>query len=763
MSAIESSTKDVTMTEAITKEDTAVPAAVPPPPQDPPLKRQKIEEVNETAPPVPDVPEATTVIRVSQSSSPVALDEKMTVENRKEEEIKEVKTSEPEPTPEPSSKIVDETPPPAEEKPVEPKLYSQPSTGGNSVTSAASQPTKNTRATINEEVVTKYVKMPDIPRRVPALPKLTADELLELELALQFDSEDEENGWRDDWAGNLAFINKDISNPITKRRKPHKQETIQALWEWAQAPSSSQSLRLGRNLLAYVYHMAPSTAQKILGHASMSWQQDPKNYDIFEAVKRCSYDPAVLREDGWTTSTSAVFGGSASGGPKHIGKEVVWQGFEAAIIAYVHDNDFGDLWKGMWLDAYETFDLEAEELQEAIKKWERKNKRAKTKKQQNEATSARFAAIKDFAVEGIEHGIVMATTYNPNARQSVFWPARVLHVSELDKSQSQTKRNSAKQKVTVVFLAPYWNTTGAPGRAANYSSYPLFQMESIDVSHDTIERYRHDGHQGINIHQLRVGFRFTGLPKNAFGRYLDSHRMAMALKLYAQDELVATSTKSQQASAALFDTHPLAINTARFPSSILNLPFLHILSKLKSPGKKAAADEEDAQEPTVQLAYIMKSMEPPRCFGSEPGGTEQENGARANKGALTLLASPQGLLASANSSNLAGASGDNITIGFLLSEYLQKELTSFAASDMPSSSLLQNLEKLVARANRIIGQFSGEAKLEETAKNLKLKSLLQECLRMKVSYSCFIVDFALQQMSQNCSCTLVLWRRYTCC
>jgi hypothetical protein len=72
-------------------------------------------------------------------------------------------------------------------------------------------------------------------------------------------------------------------------------------------------------------------------------------------------------------------------------------------------------------------------------------------------------------------------------------------------------------------------------------------------------------------------------------------------------------------------------------------------------------------------------------------------------------------------------------LGFLLSEYLQKELAAFADSDMPSSSLLQNLEKLVARANRIIGQFSGEAKLEEAAKNLKLKSLLQECLRMKVS------------------------------
>lgn len=751
MSAIEQTSKGIDMSEAATKEGARLVVAIPPPDEGPALKRQKVDPEEEKKVAIPSPIDASKLMpsKVNQSPNFGVPYDKSIVEQRTED----VKMTDKKVLHEPTSKVVNGAPP-AAPKPAPPKVPSQVSslikvtTDVKDATAGDSQPTKAASAIDNEEVVTKYVKMPELPRHVNPLPSLSEDERLELELALQLDMADEENSWRDDWCGNLSLINKDISNPSTKRRKPHKQEKVQSLWEWAQAPNASHALRLGRNLLAYVYPKAPSTAQRILGHASIAWEQNPVKYDIFQAVKRCSYDPTVLREDGWTTSPTAKFDGSVSGGPRHIGKEIMWQGFEAAIIAYVHDTDFGDLWKAMWLDAYETFDLEAEELQQALKKWERKNKRAETKKQANDAVSARFAAIKDFAVEGIEHGIVMATTYNPNARQGVFWPARILHVSELDKTQSQNKRNSAKQKVTVVFLAPYWNTAGVPGRAANYSSYPLFQMESIDVSHDTIERYRHDGHQGINVHQLRVGFRFTGLPKNAFGRYLESHRLAMALKLYGQEELVATTTKSQQASAALFDTHPLAINTARFPLAVLNLNFPYILSKLKSPGKKASADEEDTVEPTLQLAHILKAMEPPRCFGNEAptAGQETQNGSHPDKGVVALMASP---LTRADSSKLPASKGGNISMGTLLSEFLQKELSNFARSDIPSSSLLLNLEKLVARANRIIGQFSGENKLAEEAKNLKLKSLLQECLRMKVSFLILTIPICFSSTSER--------------
>lgn len=67
--------------------------------------------------------------------------------------------------------------------------------------------------------------------------------------------------------------------------------------------------------------------------------------------------------------------------------------------------------KAVWLDAFETFDLEAEELQQAVRKWERRNKKAEAKKQPKAeaAASARFASVKDMSVEGIEHGIVLAT------------------------------------------------------------------------------------------------------------------------------------------------------------------------------------------------------------------------------------------------------------------------------------------------------------------------------------------------------------------
>jgi hypothetical protein len=594
------------------------------------------------------------------------------------------------------------------------------------------------------EIVTKFKKLDDLPRRVPALPVLTKEEKEELEVALQLDRDDPDEWWRDDWSGNLALMQKEISNPSTKRRKPNKTEITQTLWEWVQSQPSF--VRLGRNLLALVYPMAPPTAQKIIGHASSSWEQDPARFDIFEAVKRCSFDPAVLREDGWTTSPQAIFEGSASGGPKNIGKEIFWQGYDAVVIAYVHDNDFGDLWKAMWLDAFETFDLEAEELQQAVKKWERKHKKSVMRQStpSNDtpvvAGSARFAAVKDFSVEGIEHGIVLATTYNPNARQGVFWPARVLHVSELDKSQTQNKRNSAKQKVNVVFLAPYWNAGGVPaGRGATESSgYPLFEMESIDVSDDTIQKYPHDGRRGLNIHQLRVGFRFTGLPKNAFGRFLDSHRLAMALKLYAQDELMATSSKSHHATAALFDTHALAINTPRFPNALLNLPFLYVLSKLKSPRKQKAAamEEEDMIEPTLQLAYIMKSMEPPRCYGREATaaieGPETQNGSHDNnnKSASSMMASPA---SKTDSSRLVVRNGDELAVRSILSSFLEEELAKLAKTDLPSASLFHDLERLVVRANRIIGDISVDTQIDKANKNIKLKSLLQECLRMKVS------------------------------
>jgi hypothetical protein len=593
------------------------------------------------------------------------------------------------------------------------------------------------------EIVTKFKTLEDIPKHLASpLPALTSAEKAELEIALQFNSEDPEDWWREDWSGNLAFIQKEVSNPITKRRKAQKSEMLQSLLEWAQ--SQPLALRLARNLLSHVYQTAPSSAKKILSYASNSWGQDPVNFDIFDALKRCSYDPAVLREDGWITSPDAKFDGSVSGGPKHIGKEIIWEGYEAVVIAYVLDSEIGDLWKAMWFDSYETFDLEAEELEKAAKKWERKHKRTLEKKQANETgTAARLGVLKDFTVEGIEHGIILATTSNPNSRRGLFWPARVMHVSELNKAYVQSKRSSSKQKISVIFLCPYWNS-GIVG--SNTSDHPLFEFESIDVSEDCIQKYPHDGRNGINIHQLRVSFRFTGLPKSAFGRFLDGHRLAMALKLYAQDQLTKVAPyKPFTATAALFDTHPLALNAARFPYAILHLPFGFMLSKIENPSKPANENDVDQEimEPVLNLHVIMKAMEPPQSFGlTAKGIVSQKERCHINqvveKKQFSIIESPMKSLFTSIPDNQGQLSTNIIDINNVLSDYLREELTILASTDLPSASLLDIMKNLVRRSNQI-GNMRSKHTTKETDDAIVLKSFRHECLRIKVCATFYFI------------------------
>ena len=141
--------------------------------------------------------------------------------------------------------------------------------------------------------------------------------------------------------------------------------------DWATKNAKNENdFRPIRLLFSYIYHMegTPPMAQRLLAHSlsqpAESVQQ--RREHILEAVRRISYDPTVLNEDGWTTSKAETPEG-ASGGAFMIGRRVMWERFEAIIIAYVHDEDLGDLWKAMWLEDLDTFDLEADELQGAIK------------------------------------------------------------------------------------------------------------------------------------------------------------------------------------------------------------------------------------------------------------------------------------------------------------------------------------------------------------------------------------------------------------
>jgi hypothetical protein len=309
----------------------------------------------------------------------------------------------------------------------------------------------------------------------------------------------------------------------------------------------------------------PAEAKRILTVA------DPTSTTSLEqAIQRTSYDPVVLEQDGWSIEKSEEPEG-ASGGAHWIGSMVRWQNTDAVVLAYVYDSDIGDLWRVAWIedDTLTTFDLEIEELREARKKWERRQG----------GKSADFGARKSsrlppsdaFFVAGMEEGIVLASSFSKNARQGVYWPARVVHPSENGATSQQSKRSSSKQKLELMFLAPYWDSDSIyfKGRkvdvlsesgASLFHRGALFQVELIDATHNSIQYYPFDPENGVNIEQLRNAFRFTGLPKGAFPRFLDSHRLALGLKLYARQNLKKAISPTDIATAGLFETHPVAVS-----------------------------------------------------------------------------------------------------------------------------------------------------------------------------------------------------------
>jgi hypothetical protein len=487
-----------------------------------------------------------------------------------------------------------------------------------------------------DEVVTLYVDLDPLPARTPRVPEPTQDEVRELEHVLELVGKDSDS-WRADWAGNLALVDKEICNPKVKE-KP-RQAFRQPLLDWAR--KNPDAGRLVWNLIRYVIHFqgTPDGAKKVLSAA------DPTSLKSLEtAIRRTAYDPIVLQQDGWLTAKSSERVG-ATGGPNLIGDIIRWQHYDAVVIAYDHDEQIGDLWKAMWIDHDEggdfvSFDVEAEELLEAKRKWERRQQRLS---QSGDAVasrrSARYTVSADFSVKGIEQGVVMAASLSKGARPGVFWPARVMHVSE--SLHYSGKRSSSKLKVDVMFLAPYWNSDDQQVRtkrieslyesgSSAFSSGSLFQFESVDATEDMIRDYPHDGHEELDINKLRTTFRFTGLPRAAFPRFLDSHRLALCLRAYARRNLTREPTETEKATAGLFDCHPMAVRTASFPSVVLNLPFEYILSQLPHPdGEYRSSSQSDngygEVEPILKLETIVEAMRPPQVFGIDTAPSPRAN------------------------------------------------------------------------------------------------------------------------------------------
>jgi len=561
-----------------------------------------------------------------------------------------------------------------------------------------------------------YVKLDPIPD-LGNLPALTPKEFTELERYLQIhDQANTEEGWREDWSGNLQLIDKDlVMNRHIISVQPHIKPVKKAYYQWV-AENAKDSTCNGfkgvKLLFSYIYTMkgTPPMARRILSHALLrpAASIQERLAFILDCVKRISYDPIVLAEDGWTTVRSQK-PESSSGGSYLIGKSILWSRYEAIVIAFVHDDVIGDLWKAMWLEDLETFDLEADEMQDAIKKWESREARKKSRassvgsktlsgtyvtrpkypnkdssKNQTRPPSARFANTLNFVVDGIENGIVLATSFHANARHGVLWPARVMHVSEIKKGVNNQYSRRGVQKVHLIFLAPYWNGQSSARAKSNatspqeiYSSGHLFEMEQLEPSSDVIQKYPYDNTGVLPIDQIRGAFRFLGLPKAAFSRYLDSHRLAVALRGYSKLHLAKNNDiNNASAFASLTDCHTLSVRAAQFPPELLNLPYQFMLSKIPQPAERSSLldsdDGEEITEPMLKLNLILRAMSPPYCFGGTLVKTDEDGKNARSKEAE-------------NSTPSMPSTPQNVPIATILSpdvKSLELSIRKFASEDL---------------------------------------------------------------------------------
>jgi len=613
----------------------------------------------------------------------------------------------------------------------------------NATNPSSSSSSGNDKNTSCDEILSQYTKFQPLQgmNEVHPLKPLTTSEKKQLENLFEFDKRKGGKTWEEDWFGVVDLCNTEIPNPDGRVGERQKKRS---LLDWVGMNTSANgkksltptnnSLKLLNNLLRHVYNYKKVSEQAKLILANI----DPKDSEsIGDAIHRLSIDPIVLRQDGWTT-TKAKEPQGVSGGSYRIGERIWWNGYPGVVIAFVHDDDYGDLWKGIWIEDLATFDLEREELEDARKKYIRKEVASTEKKRKQESQQKRLKT--NFHVDGIEHGIVLATSYARGARHGVFWPARVMHASELSEN---TRRNKSRKMIGVVFLAPYWNsdqtslsnagrrtepTSDSMARHGEglFKSGPLFEIDSIDANASCIQSYPYDAQIGLDVDALRSSFKFMGLPKAAFPRFLDSQRLALGFKAYSQNALKSTrATESVQTSAALLEGHPLAVQAAHFPISVLQLPYVHMLSQLPDPERQPfpqSNSETATTEPVLRFDKILNTMKPPFCWGLGPSAASQ---AKETPQLSSFISSPITFLDKSN-----GSIGDPYNIGRFLEGLLS--LQSILSEKSATSRMLKN------NLNELVGTFAKKSSLlglQSEARKRSTKMLNRTWVVVKVSLS----------------------------
>lgn len=556
--------------------------------------------------------------------------------------------------------------------------------------------------------------------------------LIELESSLQIGDTytyDDDDGWKPDWGGNLLLYEKEvIVNKGYLKDQPNAKPARVKYCDWVASNAPGSNGLKGLELLfRFVYNMkgTPSMAKKILAY---SLQRPAESAEqrlgfIIDATQRVSYDPAVLQQDGWTIKKSDT---PEEGGGFHIGRRIMWQRHEAIIISFTPDETYGQLWKAVYVEDLETFDLEPGELQQAIKKWETKQKQLNKKRTSTRVAppsgSTRFSATANFTVDGIENGIVLATPTS-RAAQGVLWPARVMHVVEGNLAAvGNVRRNSSKNQIQLVFLAPFWGgqqvtTTNYSDAKDPYSHGALFQFETIEVSEYTIQKYPFDA-ASISIDKMRTAFRFLGLPKSVFSRFLDAHRLAVALKTYAIKHIsgdhAARSDDQVFASASLTESHALSVRTPIFPQVALNVPFDFILGKLPHPSELASVsmgdDDDNEFEPAIDIDAIIRSMSPPLCFGKKLPSAAPESLLTPEYQKNSLL-SPNPTFTPAIVASQTPENEDAIwTINKFASDFLCGLFALVASDDLAIDGLgcmHKLLSSIIAKLRLLFGVYTG--------------------------------------------------------
>jgi acetoin utilization deacetylase AcuC-like enzyme len=552
--------------------------------------------------------------------------------------------------------------------------------------------------------------------------------------------------------------------------------------DWvASNAADSDSLRGLELLFRFVYNMkgTPAMAKKILAYALQrpADSVEQRLGFIVDAIQRVSFDPAVLRQDGWTIKKvntpeegeSSIFGAYPiladlircfdtnqmfdvilfvylKGEAFHIGRKIIWQGHEAIVIAFTPDETYGGLWKALFVEDLETFDLESGELQNAIRKWESKQKlsvkKKTTKSSPQPSGSTRFAATANFTVDGIENGIVLAVPTS-KAAQGVPWPARVRHFIEMNNSVGGSRRTSFKNLVEVVFLAPWWNGLALSSNAVDskdpYSHGPIVEFDTIEVSEYNILKYPYDA---ISIEKVWGSFRFLGLPKSVFARYLDAHRLAAALKAYAKnhisDEHASRSDDQVMASANLTESHALSVRTPIFPHVALSIPFEYVLSKLSQPSELPPtfmADEDNNLEPIIDIDAIIRSMSPPECFGvkQQDSSNEQIDITRTPEYRRGVIMSPDKTFTPSNVAHSQQNDEDSLwSLNKFASDFLCELFQSQSSSGDGAVDGLAHMEKLLTNLIANLKRHSREIPGYSTSERKStLKNLLCQCLVIK--------------------------------